>query len=53
MLYFFAFLKHGLKLEVLSDCVQAGVFFSFYPRLALVEGNCILDFLVIVRVVAL
>ena len=37
--------------EVLSDCVQAGVLFSLYPRLGLVEGDWILDLLVIVRVV--
>ena len=40
------------EFEVLSDCVEAGIFFGFYPRLDLVEGDRILDLLVIVRVVA-
>ena len=37
--------------EVLSDCVDAGILFGFHPRLDLVEGDRILDLLVIVRVV--
>jgi len=40
------------EFQVLSDCVEAGVLFSFYPRLDFVEGDRILDLLVIVRVVA-
>jgi len=37
--------------EVLSDCVEAGVLFSFYPRLDLVEGDRILNSLVIICIV--
>jgi len=46
MVDFLAFLKQSLR------CVEAGTLFSLYSRLDLVEGDRILDLLVIVRVVA-
>ena len=38
--------------EALSHCVDAGILFGFLPRLDLVEGDRILNLLVIVHVVA-
>ena len=39
------------EFQVLSDPVQVGMPFGFYPRLDLIEGDRILDLLVIVRIV--
>ena len=41
------------KFEVLSDCIEARVLSGFYPRLDLVEGDWILDLLVVIRVLTL
>ena len=38
------------EFEVLSDCIETRVLSSFYPRLDLVEGDWILDLLVVIRV---
>ena len=38
------------EFEVLSDRLEAGVLSSFYPGLDLVEGDWILDLLVVIRV---
>ena len=38
-----------VEFEVLFDCVDAGILFGFHPRLDFVEGDRILDFLVILR----
>ena len=40
-----------VEFEVLFDCVDADILFGFHPRLDFVEGDRILDFPVIVRVV--
>lgn len=41
------------EFKVLSDCIEVRVFSSFYPRLDLVEGDWILDLLVVIRVLTL
>ena len=38
------------EFEVLSDRLEAGVLSGFYPGLDLVEGDWILDLLVVIRV---
>ena len=39
------------EFQVPSDCVQAGILPSFYPRLGFVKGDRILDLLVKVHIV--
>lgn len=41
------------EFEVLSDCIKVRVLCGFYPRLDLVEGDWILDLLVVIRVLTL
>ena len=38
------------EFEVLSDCIEGRVLSGFYPGFDLVEGDWILDLLVVIRV---